>query len=222
MTTVATKLTAEQQAGERFDRDTKDHKMTILHDDGLYRHLMFKAPGTGVFWFELITTPHSLTFQGDGTAYTFRRLKDMFQFFRGSAHPPKYPINPGYWAEKVVSQHAPAYRCLKEYSEELFTEQVNDALKEAEDEGHAGVTDQWKLETEGHWPEWDIHSEDGARDALANFTHDKFTFGETWEWELRDWCWWYLWACHAIVWGIAQYDTAMTEAAALATAGQTS
>jgi hypothetical protein len=35
-----------------------------------------------------------------------------------------------------------------------------------------------------------------------------FTFTDTWDWDLKDYGWWFLWACHAIVWGIAQYDQA--------------
>lgn len=195
---------------ERFARETRDHELSILHDDGLYRHLSFRNPNDFAYWFELITTPNSLTFQGDGTAFTFRRLTDMFQFFRGSSHPPVYTINPRYWAEKVVSQHAPAYGCLNEYSEELFNEQVAEELKEAEGE-HPGVTAAWKSETEGTLPHWETHYEEGAREALRDFNHGKFTFGETWEWNLRDWDWWYLWTCHAIVWGITQYDAVKVE-----------
>lgn len=196
----------EREVRERFPRDTAKHELTILYDDGLYRHLKFQEPGTSAYWFELITVPGSLTFGGDGTAFTFRRLQDMFQFFRSSAgwNKPRR-VNAHYWAEKVVSQHAPGYGCLQGYSEELFSEQVAEELKEAEGE-HPGVTAAWERETEGFWPDWDIHSEESAREALRGFSHGKFTFGETWEWNLRDWDWWYLWACHAIVWGISQYD----------------
>lgn len=206
----------EREVSERFTRDTKDHQLTILHDNGLYRHLMFRQPDTGCYWFELITTPNSLTFQGDGTAFTFRRLHDMFQFFRSSAvwDAPRR-VNAHYWAEKVVSQHAPVYGCLQEFSEESFNEQVAEELKEAEQE-HPGVTAAWKKETEGSWPDWDTHCEDGAREALRDFRFDKFRFEDTYEWNLRDWDWWYLWACHAIVWGIGRYDAAKTEQAATA------
>ena len=39
-----------------------------------------------------------------------------------------------------------------------------------------------------------------------------FTFTDVWEWEFKDYHWWFLWACHAIVWGIAQYDAAKAPA----------
>ena len=40
-----------------------------------------------------------------------------------------------------------------------------------------------------------------------------FTFTDTWDWDFKDYCWWFLWACHAIVWGIAQYDAVKASAA---------
>jgi hypothetical protein len=40
-----------------------------------------------------------------------------------------------------------------------------------------------------------------------------FRFRDTWEWDFKDFDWWYLWACHGIVAGIAQYDAAKAEAA---------
>lgn len=33
-----------------------------------------------------------------------------------------------------------------------------------------------------------------------------FTFSDVWEWSFSDYHWSFLWACHAIVWGIARYD----------------
>ncbi len=86
------------ESKERFERETIDHELTILHDDGLYRHVRCARPGSGIHRFELITWPGHLTISGDvDTALTFRRADDMFQFFRGAGD-----INPGYWAEKIV------------------------------------------------------------------------------------------------------------------------
>lgn len=77
-----------------FNKDTEDHVMLTLHDDGLYRHLRFKSPGTGFYWFDLITWPGNLTINGDMGTYTFARTEDMFTFFTGY-------INTHYWAEKL-------------------------------------------------------------------------------------------------------------------------
>ena len=40
-----------------------------------------------------------------------------------------------------------------------------------------------------------------------------FRFTDTWEWDLTDFDWQYLWCCHAIQWGIAQYDASKAVAA---------
>ncbi|MFD7661258.1 hypothetical protein [Streptomyces sp. NPDC059788] len=56
------------EIAERFARDTARHAMTVLHADGLYRHLRFTAPEQGRFPFELITWPYNLVAQGRITA----------------------------------------------------------------------------------------------------------------------------------------------------------
>jgi hypothetical protein len=33
-----------------------------------------------------------------------------------------------------------------------------------------------------------------------------FRFTDTWEWDLGDWDWQFLWCCHAVQWGIGQHD----------------
>lgn len=71
----------------------------ILSDNGANRHLRFRNPNSGLYWFELITWPGVLCIHGDGGTYVFSRLNDMFDFFRET--PEQLSINPGYWAEKV-------------------------------------------------------------------------------------------------------------------------
>lgn len=80
-----------------FEDDTKDHKMEVVRDDGLYRHLKFRGKD-GICWFDLVTWPHVLTIHGDCGTFVFTRIEDMFQFFRGPT------INPSYWSEKVVAE----------------------------------------------------------------------------------------------------------------------
>ena len=50
---------------ERFAKDTATHAMTILRDDGLYRHLRFKRPNTSSYYFDIITWPGYLAITGD-------------------------------------------------------------------------------------------------------------------------------------------------------------
>jgi hypothetical protein len=227
----------------RFARDTARHTMTVLHDDGLYRHLLFRDRQHSSYWFELITTPGQLVFSGDGESVVFRRITDMFEFFRwGIWRDGSLNINPHYWSEKLTSDRD----SVMAYSDDLFEQQVADELKAAEPL-YPGVTEAWKEHVES---EFNTEYEEEARRALDEFefgvrhkadcswcgrglvadTHTEaalwcgkhlrdhgsthtvsierlgFTFTDTWEWQLRDFDWWYLWACHAIVWGIARYD----------------
>lgn len=58
-----------------------------------------------------------------------------------------------------------------------------------------------------HGPDGTFHS------AKKVDKFDGFTFTDTWEWDLRDWDWQYLWCCHAIIFGIAQHDQRPAEPA---------
>lgn len=194
--------TAEEAMAERFKKDTAKHEMTVLHDDGVYRRLRFRAPKSSEYWFELVTWPGSLAIRGDVDGFMFSRLPDMFEFFRGKG------INADYWAEKLEGGRDSA----RSYSEDLFNQRVAEALKDAE-EDTPGVTAAWKKATEGFFCEWDTSSEHGARAALDAFEYlpegdkgEPFRFEDSWEWNLRDYDRWFLWACHAIVAGIAMYD----------------
>jgi hypothetical protein len=105
---------ALKDAGERFKRDTEHHEMTVLHDDGLYRHLRFSRPDRSGYWFSLTTWPQKLTVNGDVGTYVFSRTEDMLEFFRGSTC--SGGPNFGYWDEKVVASSNPTV----DFSPQLF------------------------------------------------------------------------------------------------------
>ncbi|SQC93443.1 Uncharacterised protein [Cedecea neteri] len=85
-----------------FLRDVALHTLQIHRDDGLYRHLRFKRPGTNAYYFDIVTWPGYLTITGDMGTWTFSRVSDMFNFFMDShfGHRASFVINPGYWSEK--------------------------------------------------------------------------------------------------------------------------
>lgn len=201
-------MATENEIYERFKRETSDHTMTILRDEGLYRHLRFRQPRNEVCWFDLITVPGALIFQGDGETFAFRRTEDMFAFFRG----PVGRINPDYWSEKLTSSPG----SVTKYSMDAFERQVAGELNEAE-ASFPGVTKAWAWHIDG---EYNTEYEHDAREALHRFRYrpegalDEFYFVAG-EWDLTDYYWWFLWACHAIVWGIAQYDARTAEAVSL-------
>lgn len=203
-------MSTETDIAARFTAETAQHQMTILRNDGLYRHVRFMHvapnPETGklerssFYWFDLLTWPGCLTVNGDCGTFTFSRTEDMFEFFRGGR------INPQYWAEKVRGNAN-----LQCYSTERFREHVMDVAAEREAEW-PGLTEAAEREIFGPYSEWNTEFEDGAREALADFRFgdtfpaEGFRFTDTWQWELGDWDWQFLWCCHAIQWGIWQYD----------------
>ena len=110
---------------EMFLKDVKDHKLTILKDEGLYRHIRLSKPGTGIMRFDLITWPGYLCYTGDMGTYVFTRTADMFEFFRRSDDDRRYRIDLRYWAKKCESRDRDG---IKEFSEELFTRAVMEYL----------------------------------------------------------------------------------------------
>ncbi|GAB3656643.1 hypothetical protein [Glycomyces tarimensis] len=192
-----------QEMAERFARETSDHELTIALDDGMYRHLRFRKPGTGLYWFDLVTWPGILVINGDCGTYVFSRIDDMFEFFRRADG----SINPQYWAEKLSD----AGRSAKAYSEQVFRARLEEALADYECEYPVQTEDVDKARTviAEHEELADLGYEDNARDLLNELERHTVVVGDlTWEWDLSDWDWQYLWCCHAIVWGIAQYDAA--------------
>lgn len=209
MADTKTPVYPHQKISDRFAKETAEHEMTVLHDDGIYRHLRFQRHTwrpplvnplkSSIYWFELITVPGSLIFRGDGESFVFARLTDMFEFFRTSAY---NGPNVGYWAEKVTSDQ----KSLKNFSADLFVSTMKDAyLDEVRGGGVPPGTSKALL---AHAEDYDWTYEENARALLDNFEHEGFRFHDTWEWDFRDYDWWFLWALHAIVWGIARYDGA--------------
>lgn len=197
---------------ERFARDTANHTMTVLHDDGLYRHLSFGNRNCSWnLWFDLITVPGALIFQGDGESFVFVRVTDMFGFFRSSAH--NGVPNVGYWAQKLTSNQD-----VMRYDRELMEARIKETIAEhykgdkvpdgLEREVQNDVLDQ--LCGDESYDRRIVDEFEFYIDGSDRYSYPKkapdFTFGETFEWNLREYDWWFLWACQAIVWGIAQYD----------------
>jgi hypothetical protein len=184
-----------------FAVDVVDHEMTVLRDSDLYRHIRFRRPGTVIYGFDLVTWPGYLAIAGDMGDLVFSRTADMVGFFRSGPG-----INPGYWAEKVRATGTP----VREYSEALLVRQVTEEFCEhAHELGWplAKVRDLWvAIDTEvlrGR-----DEDEDEARRAVRDF-HDDHPdlFFDSWEWELQDFSYRYLYLCHAVRWGCEYYAT---------------
>lgn len=118
-----------------FAEETARHELTVLHDDGLYRHLRMRAPGTLMWGWDVVTWPGHLATSGDiADGYVFTRDTDMLEFFRVPPYSRNYYadgapcIDIGYWAEKLVGPDA--YQRVRRYCHDLFLEQACTALHE--------------------------------------------------------------------------------------------
>jgi hypothetical protein len=190
-----------QQIADRFKRETADHQLTVLHDHDGYRHLRYEDPQRiGNHRFDLITWPNGMTIRADGPTFTLSLYPtaDLFDMVRGSSH--DGGINPGYWQELVRAGK------LRDWSQDKFCAWLT-AKAAADEAAHPGLSEAVReqiLESDEH----NLEYEDGARTAVAWFDHDGYElrFPAGWEQSFDDWSWEWLWACHALVRGIAEYD----------------
>lgn len=191
----------------RFARETANHTMTVLHEEDLYRHLVFADPAGNFYRFDLITWPHNVFLRGDGFSFGFAVFptKDMFDVFRGSR---SGGINPGYWQEKVTAGK------VKDWSEDCFRAWVlNEATKaEGQFPGAVEAVTKQILHSDEHSTEY----QGTAEYALANFSHGDYRlrFPHDWEQDFQDYSWEFLFACRAVLFGIDMYDAARKQVAA--------
>lgn len=196
-------MNADDRVRQRFDRDTAEHEMRVLKDDGLYRHLRCQESGTWIYGFDVVTWPGYLAIVGDCGDYVFSRIRDMFEFFE-SDHG---RINPDYWAQKLQAPRGTD--SARSYSHDAFASYVRDWARDACDE-RWGVHDEiypslligaLEREVVGGY----THSEAEARQRLEDARYDDIDFGDAWEWDLREFDTQFLWCCWGIVWAIKQY-----------------
>ena len=214
---------------ERFLKDAAAHRMEVLREDGVNRHLRFRDPKSSAYWFDIITWPGTLCIDGDMGTFVFRRLDDMFEFFRTdqdyynkTGRADQLAINPGYWAEKL---RAPDPRDAQEYSAERFRQHVKEAFEnwversQPDDEySTEAERDEFNDDKDALWTaltdEVLSAADDGdvrAYDAASGFRCDEtpgFNMEDCWEWDCREFKFHFLWNCYAITWAIKQYDAA--------------
>lgn len=206
----------------KFLENVKTHSMHVLHDDGIYRHLRFKRPGTNCMHFDLVTWPGYLAYSGDMGTYVFTRLHDMFEFFRTDrdyAHRKgrKLGINLSYWAEKVEGRDRDG---IKEFSEERFTAEVKDYFHQWMVGNRDRTTKEERRELWEQITDEVINTDGDPRGmrkqiALHDFSHrvnDKagdFYFSD-WEQSADEYTHRFVWCCYALAWVIQTYDDAKT------------
>ena len=205
-----------------FMRDIQRHELIVLRDDGVYRHILVKAPGTSCMHFNIVTFPGYLVYTGDMGAYTFTRIRDMFEFFR----PRKRGfggINPQYWAEKLTATNCHGEHCsygAAEWSDDRFKEVIKERFEEHFAELYPGKdadeqerinfeamkVDAWEQVEDDFFGSDDLQHE-GFRIA-SDFLHEEsgLTFPELWNHRFTEYSHSFLWACYAITWAIEKFD----------------
>lgn len=201
----------EEKIKDRFLRDIAQHQMEIRHDDDLYRHVVFKQPNTISMMFSLTTTPGRLIYGGDMGCFVFERLPDMFEFFRDKK--PERGPNLGYWHEKLVAIDRGG---SEEKSVERFRENLENYLTQNEDMPESDIKavkdfiEEVVTEFEDEGPEVAYRSvhEFSLPKPKESWRNRVQFFSDFWEYSDSIFTLRYQWACHAIQWGIAQYDAA--------------
>lgn len=189
-----------------FRKDVAKHEMQVLLDQGMHRHLQFKAPDSYNNYFNIVTWPGYLCIGGDMGCYVFTRLADMFDFFRVDRQHQK-DINPSYWGEKCESTDK---KGITEYSEKKAEKVIKESL--ADWLKWSSLTPAQKREVREAVQNEVLIYVDGdefeLRQQLRDFTHEHCgnLFDDSWEWDLRTYTYHYLWCCYAIAFAIKQYD----------------
>lgn len=212
----------------RFMNDVKDHQMTILRDEGVYRHIRYKRPSTGNMYFDIITWPGNLCYTGDMGTYVFSRIEDMMYFF-AEGKEDEVVTNYYYWTQKAIADSIYG-NGIKEYSPELAIDTITEEFKnwkfdyledtKIEDEDGNLTDDPYSLEfIEEQWErvEYEIISQahDGPErvyDAAMCFSIEKDgngrrgpNFEDFWEYNCEELTYHYQWCCHALNWAVKKY-----------------
>jgi hypothetical protein len=217
---------------ERFQRDIAEHKMRIIREDGMYRHIRFAQPGTNCMSFELITWPGHLCYTGDMGTYVFERLHDMFEFFRRGEHN-RYSIDMRYWAEKVTAgdkssrdngilefsadkAKRQAWEAVAHFIEQYLTpdedepKEVQDTCMRARNDLRAGVREMLDTADDNDIRFYDALNDfsfcQQDSDAWKELGLESFEFSDVWEWDMRDYTFRFEWCCYALSWAMQTYD----------------
>jgi hypothetical protein len=217
---------------ELFLKEVEKHEMNVLMDNGVYRHLRFKQPGSSVAWFDIVTWPGHLAYAGDMGSFVFSRLDDMFKFFRADrGNGQKLYINQSYWGEKLeavdrdgrISSHRRysedrlrehVERDISTWLEDHFSDdgdmddaEIQQRRKSAEQELRQAVEDEVYYNVED--------GEHEARKAVRDFSRKigghTFEFHDSWEWDCDDYTYRFTWCCYALAWAIRTYDAKVNE-----------
>ncbi|MFJ2662575.1 hypothetical protein [Arthrobacter koreensis] len=191
------------EAWKTFREESAGHQLTVLHDDGLYRHLRMAAPGTRMWSWDIVTWPGHLATSGDiADGYTFSRELDMIDFFHLASHKEGYysdgapSINFRYWAEKLQGEQR---QTVKEHRHEHFLQLVKETLEEDLENGRLTQEGVDELTAEASNVEETGHA---AHEWL--YQHGDI-FPDSWENDFTEYTFNFQLACYAIAAAVRVY-----------------
>jgi len=179
--------------------------MKIKMENGVYRHVYFGDPKTGNMSFSLVTWPGFLCMSGDMGEFVFERLDDMFHFFRAGTEyrkSQKVWVNAGYWGEKLRAGSSPK----EDFDRDTFVRSMIRDFRESFPPGEPGRWETWEeLKDELKWT--DMESIEQVLQFAYDFRDWKGNklFDVPYEWSSTVENSRFLWACHAISWGVNLY-----------------
>lgn len=201
----------DQCTEQRFLEDVATHQMTVVQDEGVYRHLQFKRPDRSSYWINIITWPGALCINSDMGTYVFSRLPDMFEFFRVGKADWNYnrkgglSINKSYWGEKLISV-CPQGK-YEEFSEELFDKRILEQAREHCADWPRRKKKEFMAEVNNDVLGAGCDGSDSAYRTAMDFEFDgSYPFQDFWEIDCTEHTYYYLWCCYAIAWAVKQYD----------------
>jgi hypothetical protein len=196
-------VTAIDFARAAFQRDTRNHRLHIIHEggpDNLVRYLRADRDGSSIYHFNIVTWPGYLSITGDMGSFTFARTRDMFEFF-GEGR-----INPGYWSEKL-QQPGNADAVALKFDSEACTQALRDDLRGwlpcASNEQRKKIIPVARELFERQF--------DSMEEALIGIDEEtRYCGGEHpwtdfWEHRCTSYRYDFLWCCHAITWAAKRY-----------------
>lgn len=196
----------------RFARDTAQHVMEVVLDQGVHRHLRFRRPDrTFTYGFDIVTWPGYLAISGDMGGSIFTRLPDMFEFFRTErGKPGELAINVSYWAEKLHANDGAA----KRFDRDVFQAALRQRILDAYDDVENDMRDERDRLLEHVEHESACENEYEAMDWACSFKPDPgdfpllrdFRFVDFWETTITDYDTHLIWRMLAIAHAVKAYD----------------
>jgi hypothetical protein len=150
------------EIAKHFASDFAEATLAVQREDGLFRHIEYRAPKT-MNRLVLVTWPYNLLVAGSHGSFHFERFgpdtEDMFDWLRGIR------VEPGRWASKLVN----GADSVREYDRDRLVAQVKAEVAEAVKDGaprglRAAVREQI-LESDL------LHSRDWAMQMVYDFEH---------------------------------------------------